>query len=122
MIKTTTRELDQYFYLEREIENLNRKLSSVKEEIEQTTDPSPALIDTYQTIFKLLDRVLSEFNRLGEYMANIENDYIRQLFFLRYVEGLSWKHVAAAAGGNNTAAGVKQACIRYIQKTNKKES
>lgn len=118
----TTRELDQYLYLKREIESLNQQFSSIEDEIKQTAEPLPALIDTYKTTFKLLDRALSEFNRLGEYMANIENDYIRQLFFLHYVEGLSWKHVAAAAGGNNTASGVKQACIRYIQKTNKKES
>lgn len=118
----TTRELDQYLYLKREIESLNQQFSSIKEEIKQTAEPLPALIDTYKTTFKLLNRALSDFERLGQYMANIEDDYIRQLFFLRYVEGLSWKQVAAAAGGNNTAAGVKQACTRYIQKTNKKEN
>lgn len=115
----TRQKLEDYYYLKKEIEHLKNRLLSVKEEIEQTDDPSPDLMEIYQVLLKSLNRAITEFKEVGEYIASIEDDYIKQLFFLRYVEGLSWKHVAAAAGGKKrfTALDVlaKDTCKRTIK-------
>lgn len=112
----TRQKLEDYYYLKEEIEHLKSRLSSVKEEIEQTNNPSPDLMDIYQVLLKSLNRAITEFKEVGEYIAGIENDRIRQLFFLRYVEGMSWKQVAATSGGKCTAANVRRTCTRYMSK------
>ena len=114
----TRQKLEDYYYLKEEIEHLKNRLLSVKEEIEQTDDPSPDLMEIYQVLLKSLNRAITEFKQVSEYIAGIEDDYIKRLFFLRYVEGLSWKHVAAAAGGKKTVHSVRRACERYMQKNN----
>ena len=64
---------------------------------------------------------LHERNRLERYIAGIPDSLTRQVFTLRFVDGLSWLKVARGVGGYNTADSVRMICNRYIDKENEKE-
>lgn len=52
---------------------------------------------------------------IGEdYINAIEDPLVRVFFRLRFLRGLSWKEVAAAAGGGKTWPTVRDACLRYL--------
>lgn len=53
-----------------------------------------------------------ELLELEGYIAGIEDSLTRQIFLLRYVEGLSWQQVAARVNGSE--ASVKMAVKRYL--------
>lgn len=69
-----------------------------------------ALISTRQTL------CLLERDRLERYIDGIGDEYLRQVFTLRFINGLPWDQVAASIGGNNQADTVKKMCYRYIKK------
>lgn len=52
--------------------------------------------------------------QISGFIQSIEDDYLRTIFRLRFMRGLSWKDVAAIVGGHNTEASVKSACYRYL--------
>lgn len=62
--------------------------------------------------------------RLEEQAASVGEDYInaiedpptRMFFRLRFLHGLSWKEVAAVAGGGKTWAAVRDTCLRYLDR------
>jgi len=51
-----------------------------------------------------------------EFVASIEDSYIRQIFIYRYIDGLSCWDVADKLGGGNTGNSVSQTCSRYFKK------
>ncbi len=53
-----------------------------------------------------------ELLELERYIAGIEDSLTRQIFTLRYVEGLSWQQVGARVNGSE--ASVKMAVKRYL--------
>lgn len=55
-----------------------------------------------------------EYGRLLQYIDHIPDGLTRQIFMLRFVNGLPWSQVAYSIGGNNTAEGVRKTCYRYI--------
>lgn len=56
---------------------------------------------------------LLERKRLGDYIDGIESEQLRQIFTLRFIDGLPWSQVSACIGGGNTDDSVKKACYRY---------
>ena len=65
---------------------------------------------------KLLQTVC-EYTRLIDYINGIDDVHVRSILTLRHVNGLSWLQIGFSMGGGNTAAGVKRAYFRYLQKT-----
>ena len=61
-------------------------------------------------------KILTERNKLEQYIASVDDSYMRQILTLRFVDGYSWQKVAIEIGGNNTADSVRKACRRYIAK------
>ena len=55
-------------------------------------------------------------SKVEEFVATIDDYYLRTLFRLRFERGLSWKEVATIVGGRNSEEGVKSACYRYLRK------
>lgn len=70
-------------------------------------------ISTRQTL------CLLERKRLEEYIDSIDNEFLRQVFTLRFVNGLPWEQVAAGIGGGNKAESVRVECYRYLRQSNK---
>lgn len=133
----TLEELSQLYYLNREIEMDRRRLAELKAKV--TGPQSPNITGTpggnhenrmerYLAEIADLEGILSakiarcthERSRLERYIADIPDSLTRQIFTLRFINGLSWEQVAANIGGYNTAKNLSNICYRYIEKTKEK--
>lgn len=133
----TLRELSQLYWLNREIEFDKRRL----EELEaMATSPKSQQIDGMphnssgqdviaRQVAEIADlkaiitakqqQCIYERNRLERYISSIDDSLTRQVFTLRFINGLSWRQVAFHVGGGNTAESVRQRAKRYSE--NKQE-
>lgn len=129
----TLRELSQLYWLNREIEFDKHRL----EELEQlATSPKSQQIDGMphnsseqdaiaRQVAEIADlkaiitakqqQCIHERNRLERYISSIDDSLTRQIFTLRFINGLSWRQVAFSLGGGNTEATVKMQCHRYLK-------
>lgn len=57
---------------------------------------------------------IHERGRLERYIADIPDSLTRQIFTLRFINGLTWYQVAMHIGGGNTEDSVRMACNRYL--------
>ena len=136
----TLKELSQLYYLNREIERDVRRLEELKDRAYSlsasnitgmprggniagsTIDRNAAEIADLEAIISAkITQCLHERNRLERYIADIPDSLTRQIFTLRFINGLTWLQVAFSIGGCNTEDSVRMACKRYIDKDNKKE-
>jgi hypothetical protein len=131
-------QLSQLKYLKSEIEILKKQISDLDYNI--TTDsvkgssPYFPYIERnflitgldYQVHDNKLDRLQRKLNRrleelidlaeeTNDYINDIDDSLVRQIFTLRYINGLEWRQVAASIGGNNTADSVRKIAERYLK-------
>ncbi len=129
----TLKELSQLYHLNREIEMDKRRLKELREKSLSPGSPRFDGMPKSTTVISRVERYTEEINdleaiiaakqlqcihernRLERYIRDIDDSYTRQIFTLRFVEGLSWGRVAAQVGGN-TEKSVSKACYRYIEK------
>lgn len=98
------------------VEDTAVQIMSLEESIRRKHDAEmniKAIIATRQTL------IILECERLQRYINGINDSVIRQVFTLRFVNGLPWEQVAASIGGGNQADGVKKMCYRYLDKCNR---
>ena len=62
-----------------------------------------------------LKKCVAERNELEQYLAAIQEEFILQVFTLRFVGGLRWSQIAMAVGGNNTPASLRMMACRYMK-------
>jgi hypothetical protein len=127
----TKKELSQLYYLNREIEEQQRRLTELEGAATSCTSHitgMPAAQGVNDKIGKyaaeiadlksLLDLNLKkcfyELNRLNRYIQSIDDSEMRMILALRYVNGLSWRQIAFSMGGGNTEDGVKKTAYRYL--------
>lgn len=133
----TLKELSQLYYLNREIEMDKERLEALRARASAPGSPnydgmpkSPSyenrleryiaeIVDLEAIISAKITQCIHERNRLERYIADIPDSLTRQIFTLRFINGLSWLQVAYSIGGNNTEQGVKMICYRYIKNSNK---
>ncbi len=131
----TLRELSQLYYLNREIERDKRELERLKwESVSPRTQRMTgmphgnghenimemhiaAIADLEGIIRAKMKQCIYERNRLERYIADIPDSLTRQIFALRFINGMSWVQVAMHVGGSNTEDSVKKTCYRYLEKT-----
>lgn len=129
----TLKELSQLYYLNREIENDCRRLEELEAKLTSPSSPNLSgmprsttygnkiessvadIIDLRAIIAAKRQRCIYERSRLMRYITEIDDSLTREIFIFRFVNGLSWRQVAASVGGNNTAENVRQICSRYIR-------
>ena len=134
----TLRELSQLYYLNREIERDKRELERLKwESVSPRTQRMTgmphgnghenimemyiaAIADLEGLICAKMTQCIYERNRLERYIADIPDSLTRQIFALRFINGMSWVQVAMHVGGNNTADSVRMTCKRFIDHENEK--
>lgn len=129
----TIKELSQLYYLNREIEDCQRRL----EWLEARRGVSAVLLDDMphgsgpprssveQLAAEIVDikaiihakqiECLHERNRLERYIAGIADSETRMIFEFRFVDCMSWEQVAYHMGDGNTAERVRQVCSRYLR-------
>lgn len=135
VLELTTKELSQLYYLNREIENCQRKL----EELEYQRGCRPVILDDMphgkgpaksrveQLAAEIVDlkaiihakqiECIHERNRLERYIADIPDSITRQIFEYRFADCLPWEQVAACMGGENSGESVRKRCNRYLKST-----
>ncbi len=132
----TLKELSQLYYLNREIERDTERLEALRARALAPGSPncdgtpkSPSfenrleryvaeIVDLEAIIHARITQCLHERNRLERYIAEIPDSLTRQIFQLRFINGMTWLQIAYSVGGNNTEASVKMTCYRYIKKSN----
>lgn len=127
----TVKEMSQLYYLNREIEHLQRQLEELECLAEGTTqvitgmphgsgtsDKVGRYVVQIADLRSMIDnrkaRCWDELRRLNAYIDGVEDSLTRQILTLRYVNGMSWQQVADSVGGANTEDSVKKICYRYL--------
>ena len=129
----TLKELSQLYYLNREIEKDQERLRSLRSRLSNpgtaNCDGMPKnlsgenrferciteIIDLESIIQDKVARCIREQYKLERYISSIPDSLTRQIFTLRFVNGLSRLQVAFSIGGGNTEQSVKMVCYRYIK-------
>ena len=132
----TLKELSQLYYLNREIERDQERLEQLRARVSAPGSPnydgmpkSPSfenrlerynaeMVDLEAIIQAKITQCLHERSRLERYIAEIPDSLARQIFQLRFINGLTWVQIAFSVGGGNTEGSVKMICYRYINKSN----
>lgn len=135
----TLKELSQLYYLNREIERDQERLEKLRASASAPGAPnydgmpkSPSfenrleryiaeIVDLEAIIQAKITQCLHERARLERYIAEIPDSLTRQLFQLRFINGLTWVQIAFSVGGGNTKEGVRKRVYRYLEQENKGE-
>jgi hypothetical protein len=135
----TLKELSQLYYLNREIERDQQRLEELRARasapgstnydcmpkssgFENRLDRYIAeIVDLEAIIHAKITQCLHERARLERYIAEIPDSLTRQIFQLRFINGLTWGQIAFTVGGGNTEEGVRKRVYRYLEQENKGE-
>ena len=129
----TKDELSKLYWLNREIEREKRRLDELTAAAESVTasitglphvtgnsrrseDIMILLAEQREFVDLKVKESVIEYNRLNRYIASVDDPLMREILALRFVNGLSWRQVAASLGGGNTAESVRKMCERYLKK------
>ena len=131
----TLKELSQLYWLNREIEADQRRLDELSRLAEAPSTPAltgmphaphsnaskvermaAEIVDLQAVIAAKQIQCIHERARLERWISDIPDSLTRQIFTLRFVNGLSWPQVAYSIGGGNTAEGVRKRCNRYLRR------
>lgn len=123
----TKQELDQLYYLQKEIVLLEEKLKQFQQKQKNNQknnfpfvhDEAKNLQEKIAAIMDVLrerqNMCMKKVLELESYIAKMEDSYLRIIFSLRHAQGLSWVQIAHRMG-NNTADSVRMAHDRYLKK------
>lgn len=128
----TKKELSQLFYLNREIEQDEQRLKELQSKVTRATQTISGMprgsgeqqkierfvadiIDLKAIIAAKQQQCIYEQSRLERYIADIPDSLTRQIFALRFINGLNWVQVAMSIGGGNTDISVRQRVSRYLR-------
>lgn len=135
----TLKELSQLYYLNREIERDQERLEKLRARASAPGAPnydgmpkSPSfenrleryiaeIVDLEVIIQAKITQCLHERARLERYIAEIPDSLTRQIFQLRFINGLTWVQIAFSVGGGNTEEGVRKRVYRHLEQENKGE-
>lgn len=131
----TVKELSQLYYLNREIEADQQRLDELEVMVSSPKSPNydgmphaPGYSDSLsRMVAEIVDlkaliaakqiQCIHERNRLERYISSIPDSLTRQIFALRFINGLNWYQTAMHVGGGNTEDSVRQRVYRYLKST-----
>lgn len=129
----TLKELSQLYYLNREIEMDQARLEALRAKASAPGSPnydgmpkSPVyenrleryiadIVDLENIINLKIQQCIIERKRLERYISEIPDSLTRQIFTLRFVNGLTWVQTAFSVGGGNNEDSVRQRVYRYLK-------
>ena len=127
----TLKDLSQLYYLNREIEMDTERLARLEAKTlpgiqiltgmpkapgtaDKTAQYAAEISDLRGIIETKQRQCIYERSRLERYIADIPDSLTRQIFTLRFVNGLRWDQVSACIGGGNMADSCRMAVRRYL--------
>ena len=129
----TLKELSQLYKLNQEIDrdferlnNLRIRMSCLREKQKNAYDGGAykQLIEQNVTEIMDLESVIlakqvwcdRERAKLARYIAEIQDSLTRDIFYYRFMDGMSWSQVAIKIGGGNTESGVRKRVYRELSR------
>lgn len=129
--RTTRQELEQIFYLNREIQMWNKELDRLRTQsliqspqlsaahVSGVSDKVGQLAQKRVDLEQFILRQQAELQRLKNnavtYISTIPDSLTRQIVYYRCVLLFSWRRVAYEVGGNNTEESVKKVYYRFFK-------
>ena len=127
----TKKELSQLYYLNREIEEEQRRLHELEDLatsyrsqitgmpkgtdwVDKVGKYAAEIADLEALLDLNLKKCFYELNRLNRYIESVEDSQMRMILSLRYINGLSWDQVAASISYSITADSVRKAHDRFL--------
>ncbi len=127
------KELSQLYWLNREIEEQQRRLNELealatsctsritgmpraKGIIDKLAKYAAEIADLRGLIDLNIRKCFYEMNRLNRFIETIDDSLIRQVLSLRYINGLTWRQIACSIGGGNTEDSVRKVHDRFLSK------
>ena len=127
----TRDELEQIYYLNRELRVLERELERIcGQSLIQSPLPNSShgsgvsdkvgrlaqeRVDLEQIIRDKKSEIQHQRDKALEYIYNIPDSLTRQVVYYRCVSLMSWKRVAYEVGGKNTEENVRQIYSRFMR-------
>lgn len=118
----TKKELNQLYYLNREIINRTEELVNLKIKLRDNPEWRSFGGENVMKYEKELVEKIRECNlvkkKIERFMNGIEDSFTRQIFYYRYAKGMTWKKVAYMTGGYNSEECVRKIAERYLKAHN----
>ena len=128
----TKKELSQLYYLNREIEEQQRRLAELETVATSCTATITGLPRTSGMADKIakyaieiadlkalldlnLKKCFYELNRLNRYIQSVDDSQMRMILSLRYINGYNWRQIAFSIGGGNTEKGIQMMVKRFLE-------
>ena len=128
----TKKELSQLYWLNREIEEQQRRLNELECLATSCTNQITGMTRSMGVTNRLakyaaeiadlrglidlnIKKCFYELNRLNRFIETVDDSMMRQILSLRYVNGLAWRQIAFSIGGNNTADSVRMIHNRFLR-------
>lgn len=128
----TQKELSQLYWLNREIEEQQRRLNELECLATSCTNQITGMprstgvtnrmakyvaeiADLRGLIDLNIKKCFYELNRLNRFIETVDDSMMRQILSFRYVNGLAWRQIAFSIGGNNTADSVRMIHNRFLR-------
>ena len=108
----TTSELKQLRHLKREIAKSDKEITQLKE-LECDLSETDKLINLKTERMRFC---IEQLTHLEKFISSIPDSYLRQIFELKYADGLSWTQTAHRLGC--TGDSVRMACSNYLKTQN----
>lgn len=131
----TNEELSEMRWLPAEIERAERQLSRIERKRrhppryitgDTLREYDAALDELHGVIRGERDRRKRQLDRLREFIANIPDHEIKELFRLRYEKGRTWLFISLQTAENGgcyfSEENAKMTVYRYLQKVNRQEA
>lgn len=133
----TKKELSQYYWLTKEIEDFERRLACLQEKImsphSQILTGMPkggaekdrigayiAEIESLKSLIAAKHReCICKRERIEKFIYSIDDPMIRMIFTLRCIDGDSWREVAARMGYKMSEENARQIFYRYLKNEEK---
>lgn len=129
----TKKELKQVYYLSREIQMWQSELNRINYRSvigspqfsgmphnggisDKVASTAINTADIQAIINNLICEVQEQCQNILKYIETVDDSFIRQILYYRYVCCMSWVQVAMGIGGGNTHDGVRKAHDRYFVK------
>ena len=68
------------------------------------------------TLQLLEEDILEKTNEVEQFIASVDDSFIRRIINLRFLDNKTWNEVAECMGGGNTEDSVRKCFVRFMEK------
>jgi len=117
----TRSELEQTYYLSRELKMWERELKRIRALPPRADNAAeePDKPDLETLVIAKKEEIRDSRDRAVRYIINIPDSLNRMVVYYRCVSLMSWRRIACEVGGNITESGVRMIYTRFFKKGKK---